>query len=79
MGNFKTKNIQNKQEHNNNIVTNTNYKDDYDIKYLNINTMNLYELPNDIGLYRNLDTLDCSYNNLTRLNNLPNNLKNQLY
>ena len=85
MGNFKTntlsipKTLQNKIQNDTNNTNNNNdsnnFKDDYDVKYLNINNSNLYELPNDIKLYKNLDTLDCSYNKLTQLNNLPNSIK----
>ena len=51
---------------------------DYTITELDISSQELTELPVDIDKYNNLETLNCGYNKLTRLNNLPPTLK-ELY
>ena len=48
---------------------------DYTITELKINYERLTQLPNDIHLYTNLKILDCSYNEITQLDNLPQGLK----
>ena len=47
---------------------------DYTIIQLNLSKQNLTELPADLLKYTNLKQLDCSYNNLTVLPELPASL-----
>jgi Leucine-rich repeat (LRR) protein len=48
---------------------------DYTITELNLSNKRLTKLPNDIYKYTNLRKIDCSYNQLTSLDNLPYNLQ----
>ena len=51
---------------------------DYTITVLDISQHGLTELPDDIDKFTNLKTLNCGYNQITSLDNLPPNLK-ELY
>ena len=48
---------------------------DYNIKELYISSQELTELPDDIDKYTNLKELNCNYNKITSLDNLPPTLK----
>jgi Leucine-rich repeat (LRR) protein len=48
---------------------------DYSITELDISNRGLTKLQDDIIKYNKLIKLDCSYNNLTGLDNLPTTLK----
>jgi Leucine-rich repeat (LRR) protein len=52
---------------------------DYTITELNLYDKDLIKLPNDIYKYTNLQKLDCSYNNISSLDNLPQNLQKLYY
>ena len=49
---------------------------DYTVTELCIHEQELEKLPDDIDKYTNLKRLNCSYNELTSLDNLPQKLKN---
>ena len=51
---------------------------DYTFTKLDICNKGLTQLPDDIHLYTNLQKLNCSYNKITQLDNLPQGLK-ELY
>ena len=48
---------------------------DYTITVLDISRNGLTKLPDDIDKYTNLEILDCSYNKITILDNLPPKLE----
>ena len=48
---------------------------DYSITQLDISKQYLTKLPDDIDKYANLKNLNCSWNELTSLDNLPHNLQ----
>ena len=47
---------------------------DYSITELDISNKGLTKLPDDIDKYTNLKILNCSYNEITSLDNLPSTL-----